>query len=97
MNLKKIIDKLIKDKKGKVVLTQFPNTIFIIFLISYVLEYLVRSGIYNNLFRLIAFGTLFTWSWLEITDGVNYFRRIFGLTVVILILFSAAKSIKYLN
>jgi hypothetical protein len=31
----------------------------------------------------IAFGSLFTWAWLELFDGVNYFRRALGTTILI--------------
>jgi hypothetical protein len=31
----------------------------------------------------IAFGSLFTWAWLELFQGVNYFRRALGFIVLL--------------
>ncbi|HEY9908282.1 MAG TPA: hypothetical protein V6D18_11845 [Thermosynechococcaceae cyanobacterium] len=31
----------------------------------------------------MAFGSLFTWAWLELFQGVNYFRRSLGLIVLL--------------
>lgn len=32
---------------------------------------------------LIAMGTLFTWAWFELFQGVNYFRRTLGFIVLV--------------
>jgi hypothetical protein len=34
-------------------------------------------------FSLLANGSLFTWAWMELFQGVNYFRRGLGLAVFI--------------
>jgi hypothetical protein len=31
----------------------------------------------------VAYGSLFTWAWLELFQGVNYFRRSLGLLVLV--------------
>jgi len=36
--------------------------------------------------ELVAFGALFTWAWLEIFDGANWFRRLLGITVMAVLL-----------
>ena len=38
----------------------------------------------HALFVMLSFGFIFTWAWLEITSGVNYFRRALGLSVLII-------------
>jgi hypothetical protein len=37
----------------------------------------------NTGLEALAFGSLFTWAWLELFQGVNYFRRALGLGVLI--------------
>ena len=75
--------KFIKDKNGKAVLWQSPNlplwTWFIAMLLTHILPY----GQWNFVASLISFGALFTWAYLEIRQGVNYFRRTVGVLVII--------------
>jgi hypothetical protein len=33
--------------------------------------------------EVLAFGSLFTWAWEELFQGVNYFRRALGLLVLV--------------
>ena len=43
---------------------------------------MLTSGMPYALLDTVAFGALFTWAWLELFDGVNYFRRALGLVVL---------------
>ncbi len=88
MTKKQLIDQLIKGSEGKIVLWQTPNLPLVIWFISFVLTKLLPYGELNFVAALIAFGSLFTWAWLEITNGVNYFRRLVGLVVMVLIIAS---------
>ncbi len=47
------------------------------------LQLIVTSGKLHTGLVWIAFGALFTWAWLEVFQGVNYFRRALGLVVLI--------------
>lgn len=75
-----------KDKKGRIVLFQAPN----LPLIGWFLFTILNLSWSNNqpttqyLFGMLSFGFVFTWAWLEITSGVNYFRRALGLLVLII-------------
>jgi len=74
-----------KDNKGQVVICQKPNLPLIGWIIFTILK-LIFSGYQPKLyylFSLLSFGFIFTWAWLEITSGVNYFRRVLGLIVLI--------------
>lgn len=42
----------------------------------------------DRLIELIGFGALFTWAWLELFQGRNWFRRILGFTVLVIIISS---------
>ena len=71
-------DKTFRDEKGKIVLVQIPNLPVIIGVITSLLKMVFTTGkLYIGL-DIIAFGTLFTWAWEELFQGVNYFRRALG-------------------
>lgn len=78
--IKKNIINFFKDRHGKIVIAQFPNRPLILAGFFYALQF-----IDNDLTMLIGkwgfFITLMYWSYLEITSGVNSFRKILGLLV----------------
>lgn len=75
-----------KDKNGRVVIAQTPNLPLIGWMIFTILNLLWSSNQpqIHALFGTLSFGFIFTWAWLELTDGVNYFRRTLGLIVIII-------------
>ena len=77
-----------KDDNGNVVLWQNPNLPLWSWFIAMILTHLLPYGRLNFAASLISFGALFTWAYLEITNGVNYFRRGVGLVVIIWIILS---------
>ncbi len=86
MSFKTFVDKCFKDKRGKLVLAQKPNVPLWGWIISTVLSYVFSKGKVHNLFQIMAFGSLFAWAYLEITSGINYFRRVLGAIVLIVII-----------
>jgi hypothetical protein len=68
------------------VLVQKPNAPILVWGSATVLIWIVPQGRLEDLLRLIAFGSLFTWAWLEIFDGVNYIRRVMGVVVMTILL-----------
>jgi len=77
-----------KDKNGRVVIAQTPNLPLIGFILFTVFNYAWSNNQpkMHYLFELLSFGFIFTWAWLEITSGVNYFRRTLGLLVLIMVI-----------
>lgn len=75
-----------KDKQGKIVIFQTPNPPLLGWLIFTILNFLWYADHpkIHYLFDMLSFGFIFTWAWLEITDGANYFRRTLGLVVLII-------------
>jgi hypothetical protein len=51
--------------------------------LSNYLKFIFTKGALFEGLDVIAFGAIFTWAWLELFDGVNYFRRALGATVLI--------------
>lgn len=78
---------IFKDKQGRIVIAQMPNLPLIGWFVFTVLNLIWNSGqpTIHSLFGLLSFGFIFTWAWLEITDGVNLFRRALGLLVLIIV------------
>ena len=79
-----------KDKHGKIVIAQRPNSPLIGFLLSWLLSIFWPQQQQQIIFLLnmLTFGFIFTWAWLEISDGVNYFRRLLGVIVLVFVLWS---------
>jgi len=71
------------DRYGKIVMAQMPNLPIIVWTVASLLKIIFSTGRLNMGLELIAFGSLFTWAWEELFQGVNYFRRTLGLIVLV--------------
>jgi hypothetical protein len=71
------------DSEGKIVIAQMPNLTIIVWITASLLGLIFTTGKINTGLNLVAFGSLFTWAWEELFQGVNYFRRTLGLVVLI--------------
>ncbi|MBN3922100.1 hypothetical protein [Nostoc sp. NMS4] len=78
-----LIDKTFRDSNGKIVLAQMPNPPLILWIVASLLTLVFTTGKINTVLDFLANGSLFTWAWLELFQGVNYFRRALGLAVLI--------------
>ncbi len=79
-----LFDRTFRDSQGQIVIAQMPNLPIIVWLTATLLNLIPTnsSNIHTGL-DAIAFGSLFTWAWLELFTGVNYFRRVLGLVVLL--------------
>ncbi len=78
-----LFDQVFRDSEGRIVLAQMPNLTLIVWIVASSLKIVFTTGKINLGLDLIAFGSLFTWAWEELFQGVNYFRRALGLLVLI--------------
>lgn len=85
-------DRTWKDKEGRVVMWQTPNAWLIGWAVFTTIS-LFFSGRVSDIFSWTASAALITWSLLEIFRGVNYYRRLLGLAVLVYALASLLKSI----
>jgi hypothetical protein len=76
-----LFDRFFRDRSGNVVIAQPPNLPILVTFGAILLQLVFPSGKLHTGLALIAFGTLYTWAWLEIFQGMNYFRRSLGLLV----------------
>ncbi|WP_026794200.1 MULTISPECIES: hypothetical protein [Planktothrix] len=79
----KLFDKVFRDSEGKIILAQMPNPPLIVWIVASLLKIVFTTGKINLGLDIIAFGSLFTWAWEELFQGVNYFRRILGFLVLV--------------
>ena len=78
-----LFDKTFRDSNGEIVIAQMPNLPLIVFLVATILSLIFTNGKINTALDILANGSLFTWAWMELFQGVNYFRRGLGLAVFI--------------
>jgi len=78
-----LIDKIFRDSNGNIVIAQMPNPPLILWVVTSLSTFVFPSGTINTVLNILANGALFTWAWLELFQGVNYFRRALGLVVLI--------------
>jgi hypothetical protein len=81
-----LFDKIFRDSNGEIVIAQPPNPPLIVWLAASLLQLVFTTGEINRGLDAIAFGSLFTWAWLELFQGVNYFRRALGLVVLVTVI-----------
>ncbi|MGB5959516.1 MAG: hypothetical protein WBG73_02560 [Coleofasciculaceae cyanobacterium] len=83
METNSLFDKTFRDNEGNIVIAQPPNLPLIVGLTATILSLIIKNGNIHLGIEAIAFGSLFTWAWLELFEGVNYFRQTLGLLVLI--------------
>lgn len=87
-----LFDRTFRDSEGNIVIAQPPNLPLIIWIVASLLKLIVTTEKINLGLDLVAFGTLFTWAWEELFQGVNYFRRALGLIVLVGLIASKIQS-----
>lgn len=73
------LERFFKDKDGKVVIGQTPNAPILVWAVLLVANLFIHNshiGTLQNVF-------LFVWAYLELTDGVNYFRKALGAVIAL--------------
>ena len=92
-----LFDKIFRDSDGNIVVAQMPNLPIIVWITTSLLKLVFTTGEINQGLDALAFGSLFTWAWLELFQGVNYFRRALGFGVLIGVLVSRTVGIDVLG
>jgi len=83
MNKQSFKDKCIKDENGDVVIGQSPNLPLKVAVVGFLAGIFITTGKPGAIVDAITFGAFFTWAWLEVFEGVNYLRRLYGLLVLV--------------
>jgi hypothetical protein len=77
-------DKFWYDKDGNFVVWQRPNWALITWFVSFVLTIIIPAGQVDDVLAFIARAAIMIWALMELIWGVNYFRRLLGLAVLLL-------------
>ena len=91
MNDKTFVDKCIRNDKGEITVFQKPNLPILVWVMATIITKFSHGSI-QNFFSIIAFGSLFTWGWLELFSGANYLRKILGLLILCLAVYGRLKG-----
>jgi len=83
-----LFSQIFRDQEGNVVLAQMPNLPLITWIVASLFKTIFTTGKINVGLEALAFGSLFTWAWEELFQGVNYFRRTLGLLVIVILIAS---------
>jgi hypothetical protein len=75
---KYVIDKLFKDKHGKIVVGQFPNIPLAAWGFFSVIDIALKHGKIHTSIHELAQAWLFVWAYLELKTGDSLFRQILG-------------------
>jgi hypothetical protein len=87
-----LFDRLFRDGTGEIVIGQPPNLPIVIWVSAMLLKLVFKTGQIKLALDLLGFSSLLYWSFLEITQGVNYFRRDLGTIVLIALMISVIKE-----
>jgi hypothetical protein len=82
LNRSTATDRIFHDAQGRLVIAQWPNLPVVLASSATLLSFALPSSPFKTTLELVAFGTWYTWAWLEIFSGVNYFRRGLGALVL---------------
>lgn len=84
-------DKFWKDKHGRVVIWQWPNP-YLYGWVGLTVLAMLTHGQTADIFSILGSISLVVWALLEIFKGVNYFRRLLGLLVLVFAVATLIKS-----
>ncbi|HEY0964941.1 MAG TPA: hypothetical protein VGE13_00495 [Candidatus Saccharimonadales bacterium] len=84
--LQKTLRWFICDKHGRAVIWQKPNLPIIGWFAFMVVSHLLGPGALRSGLELLSAAFLFTWAYLEITQGASPFRRVLGAVVFVIVI-----------
>ena len=86
MKTNDLVDRWFRDSSGRMVIAQFPNLPLFIWGFAWALDIMIETKAQSLSTGLnwLGFFALCYWAWLEITQGVNRFRKALGWAVILL-------------
>ncbi len=78
-----------KDENGEIVLVQAPNAPMLVFFVAFVASRVITEGYWHQFASGAALGALLVWGLVELTRGVNGFRKTLGALALIATLFAS--------
>ncbi len=85
-NQKNLFEKIFKDDGGRFVLFQWPNFPLFAWIVCRIIIISQQDGSFKSGVALLGSAFLFTWAYLELTKGINYFRKSLGFVVLLMVI-----------
>lgn len=85
---KNFSQKFWEDKHDNVVIWQKPNKWLSIWFFTMVLDWFLPRGLIEKSIGVVSLASLIIWAFLELTRGDDYFRRLIGLLVLLVLIVS---------
>lgn len=82
-----VIKEFFRDGTGRIVLFQRPNALLYGWVVCRSLSMILVEGRLRSGLGHLAAAFLFAWAYMETTKGVNYFRRLLGLFVLVVLVY----------
>lgn len=83
---------LVMEKEDRFIIAQFPNKWLWIMIITWPLSH-IMPGQYGVLAKTVFYVAAVIWSYEEIINGVNWFRNLLGMGVMMMVMVSLASSL----
>jgi hypothetical protein len=85
------LENFFRNDQNRLVIWQRPNLPLVGWFLFLMAARNLEASFLKAGFEFLSSAMLFTWSYLEITQGDSYFRRLLGLTVMVILVGSAFK------
>ena len=86
--IKKTLRAFVTDDQGRIVIAQTPNVPLIGWFVLLPASFLIAEPPFHDLLAFFRAAFLFTWAYLELTQGVNGLRRTMGALVIAFLVIS---------
>jgi len=80
-----LYNKTFCNKEGKLALAQMPNLPIILWFVFMLTAHFIKAVRFSDGLQFLSSASLFTWAYLELFKGENYFRRALGFVVLLYI------------
>ncbi len=85
LSTSKLTSNFFRDIRGKIIVVQFPNPPLMLWGIATIVGKLF-GGTIQTFSGYIAFVSIFVWAVLEIYSGASLFRKLLGVSVLVIVL-----------
>lgn len=77
-----------KDKDSNWAIVAFPNVLLAAWIAIIILAKFIPENNLHHSLSLLGSAILFAWAYLELAEGVSYFRRVLGAAILLVVIIS---------
>lgn len=82
------------QEQNRFVIAQFPNRFLWAMMVAWPISYFT-TGYWSSLARAIFYAAAVVWAYEEIVHGVNWFRKLLGTTVMVLLIVGISAGLNH--